>query len=40
MNDGGVVKKFAIECFTEDFDLHVEQGKMTEERKNELLAKI
>ena len=40
VNDGGVVKKFAIECFTEDFDLHIEQGKMTQERKVELLEKI
>ena len=29
-----------MECFTEDFDLHVKQGKMTEERKVELLAKV
>ena len=29
-----------MELFTEDFDLHIEQGKMTEERKVELLAKI
>ena len=29
-----------MECFTEDFDQHVKQGKMTEERKVELLAKV
>ena len=40
VNDGGVVKIHAMELFTEDFDLHIEQGKMTEERKVELLAKI
>ena len=39
-NSGGVVKTTAIECFTEDFDLNIHQGRMTEERKVELLAKI
>ena len=40
VNDGGVLKSYAVECFTEDFDLHIEQGKMTVERKFELLEKI
>ena len=39
-NDTGVVKEWAVETYDEQFSLSVSQKKMTEERKQELLAKI
>lgn len=39
-NDGGVLKQAAVQTYEEAFDLAIRHGKMTEERKQELLAKI
>ena len=39
-NDGGVLKQTAVQTYEEAFDLAIKHGKMTEERKQELIAKI
>ena len=39
-NDSGVVKQHANEQYEETFSLAIKHGKITEERKQEILAKI
>ena len=39
-NDGGVVKIHAVQAYEESLGLAVRHGKMSAERKGELLAKI